>query len=48
MERWKKEDEMIDEKIDDITNKTIEWKTRVKETGVLLDETDNKIQKLTE
>ena len=39
---------MIDEKIDDITQKTIEWKNRVKETGVLLDETDQKINKLTE
>ena len=39
---------MIDEKIDDITQKTIEWKNRVKETGALLDETDQKITKLTE
>lgn len=43
MQRWKKEDEMIDEEIRKITDKTIEWKTRVKETGVLLDETDKKI-----
>ena len=34
---------MIDEKIGEITDKTIEWKNRVKETGLLLDQTDKQI-----
>lgn len=30
MERWKKNDEMIDDRIDDLTQRTIEWKKKVK------------------
>lgn len=48
MERWKKNDELIDEKIDDLTEKTIEWKKKVKMTGELIDESDKKIEELTE
>lgn len=33
MERWRKNDEAIDDKLDDLTQRTIEWKKKVKETG---------------
>lgn len=30
MQRWKKNDEMIDDRLDDLTQRTIEWKKKVK------------------
>ena len=48
MERWKKTDQEIDDRLDDLTQRTIEWKKKVKETGQLIDETDQKIDGLTE
>lgn len=48
MQRWKKNDEMIDDRLDDLTQRTIEWKKKVKQTGELIDESDKKIDVLTE
>ena len=48
MQRWKKNDEMIDDRLDDLTQRTIEWKKKVKQTGQLIDESDKKIDVLTE
>lgn len=47
MDRWRKNDEMIDERLDDLTQRTIEWKKKVKETGELIDDSDKKIDDLT-
>lgn len=47
MNRWKKNDEMMDEKLDELTDMTIQWKKKVKETGQLIDQSDKKIDDLT-
>ena len=47
MQRWKKNDEMIDDRLDDLTQRTIEWKKKVKQTRALIDESDKKIDDLT-
>lgn len=39
---------MLDDKLDDLTQKTIEWKKKVKETGELIDQSDKKIDDLTD
>ena len=39
---------MIDDKLDDLTQRTIEWKKKVKETGELIDQSDKKIDDLTD
>lgn len=43
MQRWKKNDAMMDDRLDDLTQKTIEWKKKVKQTGDLIDQSDKKI-----
>ena len=48
MKRWEKDDQEIDDKLDDLTQRTIEWKKKVKLTGDLIDETDLKIDGLTQ
>lgn len=37
----------MDDRLDDLTQRTIEWKKKVKETGNLIDESDKKIDDLT-
>lgn len=48
IKKWEETDRVIDDNIEELTNKVIAWKNGVIETGKLIDDSDKKILELTD